>query len=64
MTGEATPTDLDDKVIRSLIPPAMRTWLKRLGVAGFLFFTLKGIAWLIFGAAIIEGCRRATSDAV
>lgn len=24
-------------------------WLKRIGVVGFLFFLLKGIAWLAFG---------------
>ena len=24
-------------------------WLKRLGIVGFLFFLLKGIAWLAFG---------------
>ncbi len=24
-----------------------RLWLKRLGVAGFLFFLLKGIAWIV-----------------
>ncbi len=23
-----------------------KTWLKRIGIAGFLFFLLKGIAWL------------------
>lgn len=23
------------------------TWLKRIGVAGFLFFLIKGILWLI-----------------
>lgn len=23
------------------------TWLKRIGVAGFLFFLIKGIAWLV-----------------
>lgn len=23
-----------------------KTWLKRIGVAGFLFFLIKGIAWL------------------
>ncbi len=22
------------------------TWLKRIGVAGFIFFTLKGIVWI------------------
>lgn len=35
------------------------TWLKRLGVAGFLFFLLKGIGWLAFiyfGASWFKGC--------
>jgi hypothetical protein len=36
-----------------------KTWLKRIGLAGFLFFLLKGIGWLIFiyfGSAIFKGC--------
>lgn len=35
------------------------TWLKRLGIAGFLFFLVKGLAWLFFGAAIVRylGCK-------
>lgn len=28
-------------------------WLKRLGVAGFLFFFIKGMMWLIVPAAIV-----------
>ena len=28
-------------------------WLKRLGVAGFLFFFIKGMLWLIVPAAIV-----------
>jgi hypothetical protein len=24
-----------------------KEWLKRMGVAGFLFFLLKGIAWIV-----------------
>lgn len=38
--------------------PKKKNWLKRLGVAGFLFFLLKGIAWLFvfyFGAKF-TGC--------
>jgi hypothetical protein len=31
-----------------------KNWLKKLGVAGFLFFLIKGILWLIFGAAIYK----------
>ncbi|MBX3404744.1 MAG: hypothetical protein KF699_15135 [Phycisphaeraceae bacterium] len=28
-------------------------WVKRLGVAGFLFFFIKGMMWLIVPAAIV-----------
>lgn len=28
--------------------------LKRFGAAGFAFFLLKGIAWLVAGAAVID----------
>lgn len=28
--------------------------LKRFGVAGFAFFLLKGIAWLVAGAAVLD----------
>jgi len=36
-------------------PPAekssrFRLWLKRMGLAGFLFFFLKGIGWLVLAA--------------
>jgi hypothetical protein len=30
----------------------MILWLKRLGVAGFLFFLIKGLLWLIVPALI------------
>ncbi len=35
-----------------------RVWLKRLGVLGFLFFLLKGIAWLFvfWGGVRVLGC--------
>jgi len=34
-------------------------WFKRIGIAGFLFFLLKGLAWVFFGAAIVKyfGCN-------
>jgi hypothetical protein len=34
-------------------------WLKRLGVAGFIFFLVKGILWLTVGAALLRaiGCE-------
>lgn len=31
----------------------LRLWLKRLGIAGFLFFLIKGLVWLAFGTAIL-----------
>jgi hypothetical protein len=31
-----------------------KLWLKRIGVAGFLFFLLKGIAWLVIGYFILR----------
>ncbi|MFN0033157.1 MAG: hypothetical protein ACKVOR_13435 [Flavobacteriales bacterium] len=43
--------------------PASKTrlWLKRLGWAGFLFFLIKGIGWLVFfyfgGQALLDGCN-------
>lgn len=32
----------------------MMLWLKRVGVAGFLFFLIKGILWLYLGKEVIE----------
>ena len=29
-------------------------WLKRMGIAGFFFFLLKGIAWLVFGSVVLK----------
>lgn len=36
-----------------------KKWLKRFGVGGLIFFTLKGIAWLVvlyFGVELFRGC--------
>jgi hypothetical protein len=30
-------------------------WLKTIGIAGFLFFLLKGIAWLVLFALVSKG---------
>jgi hypothetical protein len=27
-------------------PSRLKTWLKRLGIGGFLFFLIKGLVWL------------------
>jgi hypothetical protein len=35
-----------------------RLWLKRLGLAGFLFFFVKGLAWIgVFVAVTYFGCN-------
>jgi hypothetical protein len=36
-----------------------KVWLKRIGVAGFLFFLIKGLAWIavIYGGFRISGCE-------
>tara|TARA_R110002072_G_scaffold200539_5_gene358259 strand:+ start:521 stop:658 length:138 start_codon:yes stop_codon:yes gene_type:complete len=36
----------------------LKPWLKRIGVAGFLFFFLKGLVWLfiIFGFGELVAC--------
>jgi hypothetical protein len=35
---------------------ALRTWLRRIGIAGFLFFLLKGLAWLVIaGFVLVKG---------
>lgn len=37
----------------------MKAWFKRVGIAGLIFFTLKGITWLFvfyFGAEMFQEC--------
>ena len=37
----------------------MKTWFKRVGIGGLIFFTLKGIGWLFvfyFGAELFQDC--------
>jgi hypothetical protein len=36
-------------------------WLKKLGVAGFLFFLIKGILWLVLFAAVAFGLADETT---
>ncbi len=36
------------------IPEKTAKWLKRMGWAGFFFFLIKGIVWLVAGAVILE----------
>jgi hypothetical protein len=34
-----------------------KMWLKRVGLAGFLFFLIKGIAWLVVFYMAYNGCN-------
>jgi hypothetical protein len=34
---------------------SLKTWLKKIGVAGFLFFLIKGLLWLIIPLLIARG---------
>ncbi|HNW00008.1 MAG TPA: alanyl-tRNA synthetase [Chitinophagales bacterium] len=40
------------------IPDKTKIYLKRIGWAGFFFFLIKGILWLVAGAAIIDWFKR------
>jgi hypothetical protein len=33
-----------------------KRWLKRLGLAGFLFFLVKGLVWIAVGIFAVKGC--------
>ena len=37
----------------------LMVWLKRLGVAGFLFFLIKGLIWIaiFYGGLKLAGCE-------
>jgi len=35
-----------------------KKWLKRVGVAGFLFFLIKGLAWIAVALFAWKGCSR------
>jgi hypothetical protein len=53
----STPLEQPDKNAGS----GKKTWLKRLGLAGFLFFLIKGLVWLVVfflaGSKVFEGCN-------
>ncbi len=39
--------------------PKLKIWLKRVGIGGLIFFTVKGIAWLFvfyYGAEFLRQC--------
>lgn len=52
-----TPVDTEREIKKT----GWKAWLKRLGVAGFLFFLIKGLVWLtVFlfaGSKVFEGCN-------
>lgn len=38
----------------------LKSWFKKAGIVGVIFFTLKGLAWLAviyFGADFLNGCK-------
>lgn len=35
---------------------SMLLWLKRLGLAGFLFFAIKGMLWILIPVLVARGC--------
>jgi len=41
------------EIERSNEPKGFTKWIKRFGVAGFLFFFIKGLLWLIVPAILI-----------
>jgi len=53
------PDDNVEKTTTDTRPNGFVIWLKRLGIAGFLFFLIKGILWLTVGAAVLRffGCE-------
>lgn len=34
----------------------LKRWAKKIGVGGIVFFTLKGLAWLIVPLIVAKGC--------
>jgi hypothetical protein len=45
-------TPLDEPEKDAGAGPRRFTWLKRLGFAGFMFFLIKGLAWLAIFAGV------------
>jgi len=35
----------------------MKAWLKRIGIAGFLFFFIKGLVWLAIFFGLFKACN-------
>lgn len=36
--------------------PKLKKWLARFGVAGFLFFLIKGLIWIAISVFAVKGC--------
>jgi hypothetical protein len=39
----------------------LKSWFKKVGILGIIFFTVKGLVWLAviyFGADILNGCGK------
>ena len=47
--GASEPASIDEQ------PSKLKQYIQRFGVAGFLFFTIKGLLWLIVPALIAMG---------
>jgi hypothetical protein len=58
-TGHQSANEARDTKEEASNRKGLMKWLKRLGIAGFLFFLIKGILWLTVGAAVIRylGCE-------
>ncbi|MNJ88750.1 hypothetical protein D3C87_63050 [compost metagenome] len=44
-------TQTDDKALKR------KKWLKRFGIAGFMFFLIKGLVWIAIALFAWKGCQ-------
>lgn len=59
MLPNATPTEPPEVLPQSdRGPKAAARWGKRLGIVAFLFFLIKGLAWLIVPVAVAYAASR------
>lgn len=42
----------------SNLQPKWKVWLKRVGFWGFMFFLIKGLAWIFVPILIAKGCMK------
>jgi hypothetical protein len=47
---ESSSEQVDEKTLKR------KKWLKRVGIAGFLFFLIKGLAWIAVALFAWKGC--------